>query len=126
VYDYLERFGSIQRLYPVNVAETPSQDTRFVRLRDEILWQVREEFQSGVVKIPNHPDLIDEANTIRWKILPNGKIEVERKADMKKRGLGSPNFLDSYAIARYVRRLIDGPQRWRKRRKRPAGTWATG
>ena len=125
VYDQLERYGNVPLLYPINVAESPSNDQRFERLRDEILWRVREEFQQGIVKIPNRPELMNECNAIKWAIQPNGKIKIESKKDMKKRGLSSPNFLDSYAMARHVRRMLDRPFNVRRRR-RNVGTWATG
>ncbi len=130
VYDQMGRYSSVAALYPVNVAESPADDTRFERKRDEILWRVREEFQAGIVKIPNHPDLIEECNDIKWAIQPNGKIKVEGKRDMKKRGRRSPNFLDAYAIAREVRKIIDRPLMreprqppWRQRRQT---SWAVG
>lgn len=127
VYDQLERFGGIPMLYPVNVAEAPAEDTRFERLRDEILWRVREEFQIGIVQIPNRPELMNECNAIKWTILPSGKIKVESKKDMKKRGVSSPNFLDSYALARHVRRLVERPLTRRySKRARGHETWATG
>lgn len=128
VYDQLNRYGNVSMLFPINVCETAAQDTRFGCLRDEILWSVREEFQQGLVKIPNRPELMNECNTIRWTIVPaTGKIKVESKKDMKARGLASPNFLDSYALARYVRRLVERPltQRYRRRERRRE-TWVTG
>jgi hypothetical protein len=106
VYDTLNRYTSIQRLYPVNVAETASDETRFHSLRDEILWNVREEFEHGLVKIPYHTELMHEANGVKYAIEPSGKIKVESKKDMKKRGMASPNFLDAYAIQRYVQKQL--------------------
>ena len=126
VYDQLERYGGIPMLYPVNVSESPANDVRFDRLRDEILWKVREEFQQGIVRIPNCAEVMNECNTIKWVVLPSGKIKVESKKDMKKRGLSSPNFLDSYAIARHVRRLIDRPLVQRHRRRETRATAYTG
>jgi hypothetical protein len=126
VYDHLERYGNIQLLYPINVSESPANDVRFDKLRDEILWRVREEFQQGIVKIPNRPELMNECNTIKWAIQPSGKIKIESKKDMKKRGLSSPNFLDSYALARHVRRMLDRPFNTRHHKRHRRGTWATG
>ena len=126
VYDQLERYSNIGMLYPVNVSESPSNDTRFDKLRDEILWRVREEFQHGLVKIPDKAEFMNECNTIKWTIMPSGKIKVESKKDMKKRGLSSPNFLDSYAIARHVRRMLDRPLKQRFKRRVSKGTAYTG
>jgi hypothetical protein len=125
VYDHLSRYSTISRLYPVNVAEAPTDETRFHTLRDEVLWNVREEFQAGLVKIPHHADLMAECNDIRWAIRPNGKIKVESKKEMKARGRSSPNYLDSYAIARWTQKQLtkwNGVPRQRKRR-RQATPW---
>jgi hypothetical protein len=126
VYDQLERFGNVQLLYPINVAESPANDVRFARLRDEILWKVREEFQQGIVRIPDKAELMNECNTIKWAIQPSGKIGVESKKDMKKRGLSSPNFLDSYAMARHVRRMLDRPFTRRHHKRIDRSTAYTG
>jgi hypothetical protein len=130
VFDHLNRFSTIQYLYPVNVAETPAiNPDRFERLRDEILWRVRDEFQAGIVKIPAHSDLMHECNEIKWAVQPSGKIKIESKKELKKRGQASPNFLDSYAIARYVRTMLSSiPSSFRKCRshRQTGSTWATG
>ncbi len=126
VYDQLERYGSVPMLYPINVSESPANDVRFDRLRDEILWKVREEFQQGIVKIPDRAELMNECNTIKWTIQPSGRIKVESKKDMKKRGLSSPNFLDSYAMARHVRRMLERPLTRRYRRRVDKSTCYTG
>lgn len=134
VYDHLNRFTSIQRLYPVNVAETAADETRFSSLRDEILWNVREEFEHGLVKLPptsvhGVSELMHEANAVRYAIEPSGRIKVESKKDMKKRGMASPNFLDAYAIQRYVQKQLTrfagiGSSRFASRRR--AIPWTVG
>jgi len=106
VYDQLNRFTAIERLYAVNVAETASDESRFSSLRDEILWNVREEFEHGLVKIPHHTELMHEANAVKYEVLPNGKIKVESKKQMKARGMASPNYLDAYAIQRWVQKQL--------------------
>lgn len=106
VFDQLNRYTRIERLYPVNVAEAASDESRFASLRDEILWNVREEFEHGLVSIPAHSELMYEANSVKYALTPTGKIKVESKKDMKSRGMASPNFLDAYAIQRYTQRQL--------------------
>jgi hypothetical protein len=124
VYDQLNRFTAIERLYPVNVAETASDESRFHSLRDEILWNVREEFEHGLVKIPHHTELMHEANAVKYAILPNGKIKIESKKEMKARGMASPNYLDAYAIQRYVQKQLTRFKGYVPRtRKRKTCSW---
>jgi two-component sensor histidine kinase len=47
-----------------------------------------------------------EANAVKYAILPNGKIKIESKKEMKARGMASPNYLDAYAIQRYVQKQL--------------------
>jgi hypothetical protein len=127
VYDTLNRFTSIQRLYPVNVAEAPANESRFHSLRDEILWNVREEFEHGLVKIPYHSELMHEANAVKYSIEPNGKIKVESKKQMKTRGMASPNYLDAYAIQRHVQKQMTKFIGFQPRRRRQLATpWTVG
>jgi len=86
----------------INVAEVPSSQERFHRLRDQLCWRVREEFESREVSIPNDPLLIAELTTIKFTE-PNGKIKIESKKDMKARGLDSPNRFDALALTEYYR-----------------------
>lgn len=84
----------------VNVAELPAQDERFFRLRDELAWKVRERFEHRSISIPNDPQLIAEATSIKFTE-PNGKIKIESKKEMKKRGIVSPNRFDALCLAHY-------------------------
>lgn len=126
VYDYLHHEARVKNLYPVNVSEKPSDDTRFWRLRDEIWWMARDAFQGdpsqGLIppSIPNDDELIGELTSIKWKE-ERGRIKVESKLDMKKRGLSSPNKADAFIMTelllrRFVSRMPESRQRLRRRR----------
>ena len=43
-------------------------------------------------------DLLGELTTPTFKILSDGKIAIEKKEDMKKRGLPSPNIADAHIL----------------------------
>ena len=47
-----------------------------------------------------------EANAVKYEVLPNGKIKIESKKQMKARGMASPNYLDAYAIQRWVQKQL--------------------
>jgi len=88
--------------YPVNVAESSSRKDQFVRLRDELFWNLREIFEKGLIQIPDDDELIGELASIKYKVESSGKIKIESKADMKKRGLHSPNKADSLMLSFYM------------------------
>lgn len=86
---------------PINVAESAPRKDKFVRLRDELWWRLRERFESRLISIPNDDDLIGELTSIKFKVESNGKIKVESKQDMRKRGLSSPNRADALMMTEY-------------------------
>jgi hypothetical protein len=50
------------------------------------------------ISIPGDTELISQITTRKYKIEPDGKIKLERKQDMKKRGLDSPDRADALAL----------------------------
>ena len=52
-----------------------------------------------LISIPNHPDLIKQLCQPKWSTSPQtGKIVIESKKDMRRRGLKSPDFADSLIL----------------------------
>ena len=82
----------------VSVSETASLKERFGRLRDELFWNAREWFEGRDVKIPEDDTLIQEITSIRYKYLSTGKLKVESKDEMKKRGQRSPDVADAFVL----------------------------
>lgn len=84
----------------VNVGEGSSDTEKFVNLRAEIFWGLREMFEQGTIALdPNDEEMATQLSSIRYKITSKGKIQIESKDDMKKRGVGSPDRADALAIA---------------------------
>ncbi len=48
--------------------------------------------------LPDVPELVSQLTTRKYQVRPNGKIKLERKEDMKKRGLQSPDHGDALAL----------------------------
>jgi len=83
----------------ISVSETASLKDRFNRLRDELFWNAREWFEARDCKIPNDAALIQEITGIRYKYLSNGKLKVESKDEMKRRGQRSPDVADAFVLS---------------------------
>jgi phage terminase large subunit len=97
VVDRLHELGLPVR--GVNVGEAPaSEDGRFMRLRDELWFKARDWFHSRDCCMPRDDALIDELVGPTYKIESSGKIKVESKDDMKKRGIKSPNKADAFCL----------------------------
>lgn len=95
VVDRLKELGLPVR--GINVGETPSK-AGFNRLKDELWWRCREWFESREVNIPEDDKLISQLTNIKYKYTSVGKIQIEGKDDLMKRGLESPDEADSLVL----------------------------
>jgi len=113
VVDRLRELG-----YPVlaiNFSQKPTDPMHFRAIRDEIFWHLRELFRSDEIILPYNEKLMAQLSSIKYKInARNGRIEIETKDDMKKRGLESPDEADSLAIAVWGARRMKGSTRFRR------------
>jgi phage terminase large subunit len=97
VVDRLRELGLPAR--GVNVGEASATDAaRYMRLRDELWFKTRDWFDTRAVRIPNDDALISELVAPKYKIESSGKLKVESKDDMKKRGVKSPNRADALCL----------------------------
>jgi phage terminase large subunit len=89
----------------VNVAEAESAnanpDISFNRLRDELWWRGREWLEARDCKLCDDEETVGELTTPTYTILSNGRIQIERKDDLKKRGVKSPNRADAWLLTFY-------------------------
>lgn len=99
----------------VNVSSKLVTDERFATRKTELWFMVRDWLQSGDVALPTHCECGAEscktrgqdhasqlANELSWpEAIPSdstGKLLVEPKASLKKRGLKSPNLADALVL----------------------------
>lgn len=105
---------------PIRGGGTPSETRwpdgkssreRFLNLRAECWMLLRRRFErtyefvtegtphapEDLISIPNHPDLIAQLSLPLLQSTETGKIKLESKADMRKRGVASPDFADALA-----------------------------
>lgn len=108
----------------VNVGESPSANDKYMRLRDELWFKAREWFQKRDV-IFNDEATIAELAGPTYDYHMNGRLVVESKKDMKKRGVRSPNRADAFilTLAAGLDRQVKPPKRWGSGQKKRSG-WA--
>jgi hypothetical protein len=96
VYDRLKELN-----YPVvavNVSELPAtKPLEYNRLRDELWGNMRSwlELRRGRLEDDEFGTLVGELSTPKYKFTSNGKIVIESKDEMRKRGVSSPNRADA-------------------------------
>ena len=98
VADRLQEMNLNCQITAVNVAELPSMQDKYMRLRDELWFLVREWFESRDVKIIDDEELVAELTTPSFSFMSNGKIKVESKEQMKRKGFKSPDLADSLCL----------------------------
>ena len=85
----------------------------FVNLKAMLWWELRRRFErtfevknrqrkwssDKLISIPNHPQLILELSQPKFEFNSGtGKIQIEKKANMKRRGIVSPNLADALVV----------------------------
>ena len=96
VYDRLFELDLPAR--SVNVAESASMTQKYMRLRDELWGKTREWFESRECVIIGDPVLISELAAPRFAFTSSGKIKIESKDEMRKRGIKSPDMADALCL----------------------------
>ena len=98
--------GVVDRLteegYPVrgiNVARSAREKGRFVNLRTEGYWRLRDLFAAGQIRIPPDNELIGELAAIKYSFDNLGRVRLESKDAMRKRNLPSPDKADALMLA---------------------------
>ena len=97
VVDRLRELG--HQVYGINVAHRARDEKLFVNLRAEGYWRLSERFSRGEISIPNDRELIGELAALRYGYDSNGRIKIESKDEMRKRGLPSPDKADALMLA---------------------------
>ena len=82
----------------INVGEAAATRENCMRLRDELWFKGRDWFQERLGAIPQDDALIAELTAPTYTFTSTGKMVVESKADMKKRGMRSPDLADAFLL----------------------------
>ena len=99
----------------INVGEGATEDDsasdeRFLNLKMELWWNVRNLFERGLIDLdPNDDDLAAELCTIRYERRSNGKLKIsDKRRDENGKIISSPNRAESLMLAAAPKRLTRG------------------
>jgi len=101
VVDRLKEQG-VRNVIPFNSSERALNPRRFANRRAEVYWGFREQLEDGRVDLPpdgEDDELKAQLGSIKWYLDSSGRIHIEKKEDMKKRGLPSPDRADAAVMA---------------------------
>lgn len=112
----LDRLVELERpAVGINAGKAANDPERFANARAEMFWGLRERFdpREGAIDIdPDDDDLHSQLASIKWKVDSRGRIQIESKEEMKKRGIGSPDRADTLAMAFYTPAASEDAELW--------------
>jgi hypothetical protein len=98
VYDRLCEIVDKKILVAVNFGERPLDAEHYVNKRAEMWGLLGDWLKEEPVDIPDDDELQADLTQVRYGYDSNGKLKLESKDDMKKRGFRSPDKGDSLAL----------------------------
>jgi len=82
----------------INTAETPAMRQTYLNLRAELWFKVKAWLEARDCSMPRDDNLLAELVSPKYKFTSSGKLQIEGKDAMKKRGLPSPDMADALCL----------------------------
>jgi hypothetical protein len=82
----------------INVGESPAIKGQYANLRAELWAKAKAWLEARDCKLPRDERLVNELSSPRYSFMSNGKLKLESKDDMKRRGLVSPDVADAFVL----------------------------
>ena len=82
----------------INVSESPAMGGTYRNLKAELWYKAKAWLEQRDCRLPKDELLVAELATVRYMFTSNGKIQIESKDDIKKRGLASPDKADAFCL----------------------------
>lgn len=83
----------------VNVARTANNKDKFRNLRAELWHDMREWLaQDAPIEIPDSDELLGDLTSLGYKFDSSGRLQIESKDELRKRGMKSPDTADALAL----------------------------
>jgi hypothetical protein len=98
VVDRLKELGHGGILVSVNSGSTPLDSRRYYNKRAELWGELKKWMDDQPCQIPDEDSLHADLCGIRYTVDSNSRLVMEKKADMKKRGIRSPDEADALAL----------------------------
>ena len=105
---------------------TKADQERYTNRRAQAFWELREMVQGKEIGLADEGDLFHQLSNMKFRYTKEGRIEIEGKDQMKRRGLASPDEGDAASMAAHGYRisLIEGGaggEEWQEQFERPVG-----
>ncbi|MGL6123765.1 MAG: hypothetical protein ACRC1W_12275 [Shewanella sp.] len=97
IVDRLHELGHKNVVVGVNAGSSPLDSKRYVNKRAE-MWGELKQWMQETCQIPDNDALHADLCGIRYKVDSNSRLVMEQKAEMKKRGIRSPDAADALCL----------------------------
>lgn len=84
--------------YAINVSESPAMGQHYLNLRAELWYKAKNWLEGRNVRLPRDESLKSELTTVRYAYTSSGRVKIEAKADLKRRGVASPDSADAFVL----------------------------
>lgn len=108
----IKREQGLRRMFiiPINAAEKIETDTyagkeaaeHYNNLTTHMWATLKDLLENKDLEIEDDDETFAQLSSRKYRMASNGKLELERKEDMKKRGLDSPDRADAAALSVYL------------------------
>ncbi len=82
----------------INVSESPAMGTTYRNLKAELWHKAKAWLEARDCWMPKDELLVAELATVRYSFTSSGKIQIEGKDEIRKRGLASPDRADAFCL----------------------------
>jgi len=82
----------------INTAESPSMGSTYLNLRCELWFKLKSWLESREVSMTEDATLLSELVSPRYQYTSTGRLKLESKDEMRKRGLPSPDMADALCL----------------------------
>lgn len=123
VVDRLRQLGYGKKIIAVQVGEAAADDRKYFNKRAECWGRMRDWINEGG-SLPDDPELEADLTGPQYGMDKNGRFQLEKKEDMKKRGLSSPDCGDcasltfSQILASPAKEDVSWRDKFKKRQRR--------
>lgn len=98
VYDRLKELGHGDVIVSVNGGATPFDAKRYYNKRAEMWSEMKQWLLDTPCQIPDNDSLHADLCSVKYKFDSNSRLLLEKKEDMKRRGIRSPDEGDALAL----------------------------
>lgn len=111
VVDRVRQLRPSANLIEVNAGQTAHDSEKYFNKRAEMWGRVRDYLKAGA-DLPDDNELQEELQSVEYGFSPKQQIQIEKKEDMKSRGLSSPDVADALCLtfAETIIRQEEKPQ----------------